>query len=81
GERDVEQLALALAEIARRSRGTPRVANSRLWWARNFATSEHEGSITLDIAQAVGNDAAAQALVLFKSMSPDQPTGSEPDAS
>src|SRR5438552_78659 len=25
----------AAAEIARRSRGTPRVANSRLWWARS----------------------------------------------
>lgn len=42
----------ASLEIARRSRGTPRVANARLWWARNYATSEHEGSITLDIARA-----------------------------
>lgn len=42
----------AALELARRSRGTPRIANSRLWWARNYATSEHDGAITLDIAQA-----------------------------
>lgn len=42
----------AALEIARRSRGTPRIANSRLWWARNYATSEHDGQITLDIAKA-----------------------------
>src|SRR5437764_6236668 len=27
----------AALELARRSRGTPRIANARLWWARNFA--------------------------------------------
>ncbi len=42
----------AAQEIARRSRGTPRIANARLWWARNFATSEADGTITLDVAQA-----------------------------
>jgi len=42
----------AAFEIARRSRGTPRIANSRLWWARSFAASEHEGHVTLEIAQA-----------------------------
>jgi holliday junction DNA helicase RuvB len=42
----------AAVELARRSRGTPRVANARLWWARNFATSESDGRITLDIAKA-----------------------------
>ncbi len=41
----------AALEIARRSRGTPRVANARLWWARNFATSEANGDVTLDIVQ------------------------------
>lgn len=40
----------AAEEIARRSRGTPRIANSRLWWARNFATSEADGRITPEIA-------------------------------
>src|SRR5438270_9788319 len=42
----------AALEIARRSRGTPRIANSRLSWARHFATSEHDGRITLDVARA-----------------------------
>jgi holliday junction DNA helicase RuvB len=42
----------AASELAGRSRGTPRIANARLWWARNFATSEADGEITLDIAQA-----------------------------
>jgi Holliday junction DNA helicase RuvB len=41
----------AAREIAQRSRGTPRIANSRLWWARNFAASESTGAITLDIAR------------------------------
>ncbi len=42
----------AALELARRSRGTPRIANSRLWWSRNFATSEADGTITLDVAKA-----------------------------
>jgi Holliday junction DNA helicase RuvB len=42
----------AALELARRSRGTPRIANARLWWTRNFATSEHDGTITLDVAKA-----------------------------
>src|SRR5476651_2130909 len=33
----------AALELAGRSRGTPRIANARLWWARNFATSEANG--------------------------------------
>lgn len=42
----------AALELARRSRGTPRIANARLWWARNFATSESDGKITLDLARS-----------------------------
>src|SRR5205823_9320342 len=42
----------AALELAGRSRGTPRIANARLWWARNFATSESDGHITLDVARA-----------------------------
>ena len=38
--------------LATRSRGTPRVANSRLHWARSYATSEADGRITLDLARA-----------------------------
>src|SRR5262249_15778422 len=41
----------AALELARRSRGTPRIANSRLWWARSFAASEAAGRITLAMAQ------------------------------
>src|SRR5438270_674694 len=41
----------ASEEIAKRSRGTPRIANSRLWWARNYATSEADGQITLELAR------------------------------
>jgi Holliday junction DNA helicase RuvB len=42
----------AAREIAGRSRGTPRVANSRLWWTRNYVTSEADGEITLELARA-----------------------------
>ena len=39
-------------ELAHRCRGTPRIANSRLAWARMYAASEADGKITLDIARA-----------------------------
>jgi Holliday junction DNA helicase RuvB len=42
----------AAVELAKRSRGTPRVANGRLHWARSYTTSEHDGKITLDTARA-----------------------------
>src|SRR5438270_4392245 len=42
----------AALELAGRSRGTPRIANARLWWTRQFAHSEADGRITLDIAKA-----------------------------
>jgi len=42
----------AADELARRSRGTPRIANARLWWTRNYTHSESDGKITLDIAHA-----------------------------
>jgi Holliday junction DNA helicase RuvB len=42
----------AAAEIAQRSRGTPRIANSRLIWARHYAHSEADGRITLEVARA-----------------------------
>jgi Holliday junction DNA helicase RuvB len=41
----------AAMELARRSRGTPRVANARLWWTRHYVTSESDGKITLDLAR------------------------------
>jgi Holliday junction DNA helicase RuvB len=42
----------AAQEIAGRSRGTPRLANNRLRWVRDYATSKHDGHISRDIAQA-----------------------------
>lgn len=48
----VELSEEAALELARRSRGTPRIANARLWWARHYASSEADGRITLDVAQA-----------------------------
>jgi Holliday junction DNA helicase RuvB len=48
---DTEISEDACVEIARRSRGTPRVANARLWWSRHYAHSEADGKITLDIAR------------------------------
>src|SRR5712692_8889173 len=42
----------AALELAQRSRGTPRIANSRLWWTRSFAASEADERITLDVAKA-----------------------------
>jgi holliday junction DNA helicase RuvB len=47
----VELAGDAAREIAARSRGTPRVANSRLWWTRYFVTSEADGRITLPLAE------------------------------
>lgn len=42
----------AAHEIAVRSRGTPRIANARLWWSRHYAASEGNGEIDLKIARA-----------------------------
>ena len=39
-------------EIARRSRGTPRIANNQLRWVHDFATSKADGKITLALAHA-----------------------------
>jgi Holliday junction DNA helicase RuvB len=38
-------------EISRRSRGTPRLANNRLRWIRDFSTSRAEGVIDVTIAR------------------------------
>jgi Holliday junction DNA helicase RuvB len=42
----------AAAEIASRSRGTPRLANNRLRWVRDYVTSKADGQITLQLARA-----------------------------
>ena len=43
--------AEAAWELAKRSRGTPRLANARLRWVRDFATARADGQITLSIAR------------------------------
>ncbi len=48
---DVELAGDAADEVARRSRGTPRVANRLLRRARDFAQVEAEGIITLEMAR------------------------------
>ena len=47
----VEIEAEACMEIAARSRGTPRLANNRLRWVRDFAVSRARGKITLRVAE------------------------------
>lgn len=42
----------ALGEIARRSRGTPRIANRLLKRVRDYAAVEADGKVTLEVAQA-----------------------------
>lgn len=42
----------AALELAHRSRGTPRVANARLYWSRSYSAALHEGAITEEIARA-----------------------------
>jgi Holliday junction DNA helicase RuvB len=39
-------------ELAQRSRGTPRLANTRLRWVRDFATARADGHVTLDVARS-----------------------------
>ena len=38
-------------ELAQRSRGTPRLANARLRWVRDYATARADGFITLSLAR------------------------------
>lgn len=47
---DVEIAREGAVEIARRSRGTPRVANSLLRWVRDFAQVKADGVITAKVA-------------------------------
>ncbi len=42
----------AAHEIATRSRGTPRLANNRLRWVRDYVTSKADGKVTLELAHA-----------------------------
>jgi Holliday junction DNA helicase RuvB len=54
--RNAAKLRIPIADdaaklIASCSRGTPRVANNRLRWVRDYATSRAGGEITMDVAQ------------------------------
>ena len=42
----------AASELAKRSRGTPRIANNHLLWVRDFATSKANGRITMAVVEA-----------------------------
>ncbi len=48
----VEVAADAAGEIATRSRGTPRLANNRLRWVRDYVTSKADGRVTLGLTHA-----------------------------
>ncbi len=48
----VEITSDAADEIAMRSRGTPRLANNRLRWVRDYVTSKADGHITRELTQA-----------------------------
>lgn len=52
---NVELHTDAATEIAKRSRGTPRVANSRLLWVRDYAMSKADGRVTVDISHRALN--------------------------
>ncbi len=41
----------AAMEIAGRSRGTPRIANNRLRWVRDYAVSRADGRVSLEVAR------------------------------
>jgi Holliday junction DNA helicase RuvB len=56
----------AAVEIARRSRDTPRIANNRLRWVRDYADSRAGGTVTLEVAQAALAMAGVDALGLDK---------------
>lgn len=56
----------AALELAQRSRGTPRIAIARLWWARHFAASESDGALTLDVTRAALAKAEVDAAGLDK---------------
>ena len=51
GKLRVEIEPKAATEIAGRSRGTPRLANNRLRWVRDYAVSRADGKITLSVAR------------------------------
>ena len=49
---DIDLAPAGALAIARRSRGTPRVANALLRWVRDYAQVKADGRITAEVAQA-----------------------------
>ena len=64
GNRGTEISDEATFEIAKRSRGTPRISNNLLRWTRDFADSEADGRITTEVANAALAIKAIDALGL-----------------
>lgn len=56
----------AAEEIAARSRSTPRIANNRLRWVRDYAETKADGRVTLPVAQAALKMAGIDELGLAK---------------
>jgi Holliday junction DNA helicase RuvB len=52
GKLRVEIEDAAAEKVAHSSRGTPRIANNRLRWVRDYSTSKARGQITLAVAEA-----------------------------
>jgi len=52
GKLRIEVEPAAAEKIARCSRGTPRIANNRLRWVRDYSTSKAGGHATLEVAEA-----------------------------
>lgn len=57
---------VSASEIARRSRGTPRVANNLLRWVRDYAISRADGEITMAVTTAALKMAGVDDLGLGK---------------
>jgi Holliday junction DNA helicase RuvB len=55
GKLDIEIDAAGAREIARRSRGTPRIANRLLRRVRDFADVKHDGSVNSEVADGALN--------------------------
>jgi Holliday junction DNA helicase RuvB len=53
-------------EIAKRSRDTPRIANNRLRWVRDYADSKAGGKVTLPVARAALEMAGIDSLGMDK---------------
>ncbi len=60
----VDMDAASMGEIAKRSRGTPRVANNLLRWVRDYATSRADGRVCLAVTRAALEMAGIDSLGL-----------------